>query len=140
GRHGGCVRRRATALRARARRVAAEGLPHLASRRQRELRRSRRADRGHAPHPARGEALGFGRAVPARAQLLHAAAGPRGAAARDLYRLADASHARRHYGGGGGCLFPPPCPPCAALCLTPPVAPGGPPGAALSPPAPRAGA
>ena len=35
---------------------------------------------------------------PARAQLLHAAAGPRGAAACDLYRLADASHARRHHG------------------------------------------
>ena len=32
-------------------------------------------------------------AVPARAELLHAAARPRGAAARDLYRLADAPDA-----------------------------------------------
>ena len=33
--------------------------------------------------------------LPARAELLHAAAGPGGAAARDLYRLADAPDARR---------------------------------------------
>ena len=37
-------------------------------------------------------------AVPACAQLLHAVAGPRGAAARDLYRLADAPHAGRDHG------------------------------------------
>ena len=62
------------------------------------LRRPGRADRGHAPHPRRGEALGVGEPLPARAQLLHAAAGTRGAAARHLYRLADAPHPRRHHG------------------------------------------
>ena len=39
--------------------------------------------------------VGQRRAVPPRAQLLHAAAGARGAAARDLHRLAAARHARR---------------------------------------------
>ena len=62
------------------------------------LRRPRRADRRDAPHPGRGEALDRRAAVPARAQLLHAAARPRGAAARRLYRLAaaqDEGRARR---------------------------------------------
>ena len=54
------------------------------------LRRAGRADRGDAPHPGRGEALDLREPVPARAELLHAAAGPGGAAARDLYRLAAA--------------------------------------------------
>ena len=36
--------------------------------------------------------------LPAGAELLHPAAGPRGAAARDLYRLADASHEGRPAG------------------------------------------
>ena len=85
-------------MEATARCLAARGVPNLAARRGAEFRRSRRADRGHASHPGRGEALDLGAALPARAQLLHAAAGPRGAAARDLYRLADASHARRHHG------------------------------------------
>ena len=62
------------------------------------FRRSGRPDRGDAPHPGRGEALDLREPFPARAQLLHAAAGSRGAAARDLYRLADAPHARRHHG------------------------------------------
>ena len=47
-------------------------------------------DRADAPDPGRGEALDRRGAVPARAQLLHAAARPRGAAARDLHRLAAA--------------------------------------------------
>ena len=61
-----------------------------------ELRRSRRADRRHASHPGRGEALGLRGPLPARAQLLHVAARPRGAAARNLHRLASASHLGRH--------------------------------------------
>ena len=75
-----------------------EAFQRLAARRVPELRRAGRPDRGHAPHPGRGEALDFGSAISARAQLLHAAAGARGAAARDLYRLADAPHAGRHHG------------------------------------------
>ena len=59
------------------------------------LRRAGRADRGDAPHPRRGEALARRRALPACAQLLHAAARAGGAAARDLHRLAAARHARR---------------------------------------------
>ena len=39
------------------------------------------------------------RAISARAQLLHAAAGSRGTAARDLHRLAHAQDARRPAGG-----------------------------------------
>ena len=46
------------------------------------LRRPGGPDRGHAPHPGRGEALDRREPVPARAELLHAAARPRGAAAR----------------------------------------------------------
>ena len=42
--------------------------------------------------------MDLGEPFPARAQLLHAAARAGGAAARDLYRLADAPHARRHHG------------------------------------------
>ena len=64
-----------------------------------QLRRPRRADRAHAPRAGRAPALDLREALPARAQLLHAAARPRGAAARDLHRLADAPHARRHRGG-----------------------------------------
>ena len=85
-------------IRAATRRVAARGVPGLASRCDAELRRPRRPDRGDAPHSGRGEALDFGEPFLARAQLLHAAARARGAAARDLYRLADAPHPRRHHG------------------------------------------
>ena len=53
-----------------------------------ELRRPGRADRGDAPHPGRREALGRRPALPAGAELLHAAAGARGAPAHDLSRLA----------------------------------------------------
>ena len=56
-----------------------------------ELRRARRADRGDAPDRGRGEALGRRPAVPARAQLLHAAAGAGSAPAGDLPRLAAAT-------------------------------------------------
>ena len=72
--------------------VDARGASRLAARRGAELRRSRRPDRGDAPHPGRGEEVGVGGAVSPRAQLLHAAARPGGAAACDLYRLADAPH------------------------------------------------
>ena len=54
------------------------------------LRRSGGPDCGHASHPRRGETLAWRRPVPACAQFLHASAGPRGAAACNLYRLADA--------------------------------------------------
>ena len=60
-----------------------------------QLRRAGRADRGDAPHPGRGEALDRRGPVPARAELLHAAAGTGSAAARGVHRLAAASHARR---------------------------------------------
>ena len=61
-----------------------------------QLRRAGRADRDHAPGAGRAAALDLGAALPARAQLLHGAARPRGAAARDLHRLADAPHLGRH--------------------------------------------
>ena len=67
----------------------------LGARRGAELRRAGRADRGDAPHRGRREALGRRPAVPARAQLLHAAAGARGASAGDLSRLAAARGPRR---------------------------------------------
>ena len=72
------------------------------ARRRALLRRAGGADRRDAPHPRRREALGEPAALPPRAQLLHAAAGTRGAAARHLPRLAAARH-----GGGlvAGTLF-----------------------------------
>ena len=60
---------------------------------------SRRADRRDAPHPGRRKTVDLREPVSACAELLHAAAGPGGAAARDLYRLADAPHAGRPSGG-----------------------------------------
>ena len=80
--------------------IPERSISRLAEGREPELRRSRRPDRGHASHPGRGEALDLGEPFPARAQLLHVVAWPRGAAARYLYRLADAPHARRHHGRG----------------------------------------
>ena len=65
-----------------------------------QLRRAGRADRDHASRPGRGATLDFGEAVPARAQLLHAASRARGPAARDLHRLADAPNLGRHRRGG----------------------------------------
>ena len=60
-----------------------------------QLRRAGRADRGDAPHSGRGEALDRRTAIPACAELLHAAAGTGSAAAHGVHRLAAASHARR---------------------------------------------
>jgi hypothetical protein len=59
------------------------------------LRRAGGADRADAQGAGRGAALDRRGALPARAELLHAAARTRGAAARGLYRLADAPDARR---------------------------------------------
>ena len=75
-----------------------EAVPRLDARRAAQFRRARGADRGDASHPGRGEELDFRKPFPARAELLHAAAGPGSAATRDLYRLAAASHRRRHHG------------------------------------------
>ena len=88
----------AGASRCRSRHQLRRSLSGLAAGRRAELRRPGRADRGDAPHPGRGEELDLREPVPACAELLHAAAGPGGAAARDLYRLADAPDRRRHHG------------------------------------------
>src|SRR6187399_462943 len=50
------------------------------------------ADRGHAPGTGGEAPLDFRGALPARAQLLHVVTGARGAATRDLHRLAAPSH------------------------------------------------
>ena len=85
---------------ARPRHPVRRGAPRLGPDRRAELRRPGRADRGHAPHPGRGEALDRRAALPACAQLLHAAARARGAAADGLHRLAAAQDqgrpGRRH--------------------------------------------
>ena len=73
---------------ARRRADARRGVPLLAEARLRELRRTRGPDRDHASRSRRPEALDLRAALPARAQLLHGAAGSGGAAARDLHRLA----------------------------------------------------
>ena len=57
------------------------------------------ADRADARGRRRREALGLRAALPARAQLLHAATGSGGDAACHLYRLAAARLARWHRGG-----------------------------------------
>ena len=59
------------------------------------LRRPGRPDRGHAAQARRREALDRSAPVPARPELLHAAARPRGPAARDLHRLAAQRRPRR---------------------------------------------
>ena len=68
----------------------------LAQARLHQLRRAGRADRDHARRAGGAPALDQRAPLPARAQLLHAAARPRGAAARHLHRLADAPHLGRH--------------------------------------------
>ena len=83
----------------RRRRPFREALARLAEDRARQFRRAGRADRPHAPRARGGEALDRREAVPACAELLHAAARPRGAAARDLCRLAAARRARRNRRG-----------------------------------------
>ena len=64
-----------------------------------QLRRAGGPDRDHASRARRRAALDLGAALPARAQLLHGAARTRGAAARDLHRLAHAPHLGRHRRG-----------------------------------------
>ena len=72
------------------------GLRLLAQARLHQLRRPRRADRHHAPGTGGETPLDLRAPLPARAQLLHGAARPGGAAARHLHRLADAPHLGRH--------------------------------------------
>jgi chromate transporter len=72
------------------------GLRLLAEARLHQLRRPRRADRHHAPGAGGEAALDFRAAFPARPQLLHGAARPRGDPARHLHRLAAAPHLGRH--------------------------------------------
>ena len=57
------------------------------------------ADRPHAPRAGRGAPVARRARVLVRAELLHAASGPRGHAACDLFRLASARHAGRPRGG-----------------------------------------
>ena len=59
------------------------------------LRRPGRSDRGHATHPGRRETLDRSAPVPARPQLLHAAARTRSPTARHLHRLATERPPRR---------------------------------------------
>ena len=61
-----------------------------------QLWRPRRADCHHAHRTGRAPPLDQRAALPARAELLHAAARPRGAATGHLHRLAAASHVGRH--------------------------------------------
>src|SRR4051794_33852937 len=68
-------------------RAAPRGHPSLVRDLAADVRRPGRADRGHATGTGRGEALDRPASLPARAELLHAAARPRGAAARDLRGL-----------------------------------------------------
>ena len=84
----------------RPRRSLRRGDEGLGARRRAVVRRPGRPDRGDASHHRRGEEVDRRAPVPAGAELLHPAARPRGAAARDLYRLADAQDqgraGRRH--------------------------------------------
>ena len=70
-------------------------VPAVAQDRMHQLRRSGRADRHDAPHGRRREEMARRAALPACAELLHAAAGAGGAKARDLHRLGAARRARR---------------------------------------------
>ena len=92
----GCERQREIAPRPPTTR---RGVPLLAAARLHQLRRPRGPDRDHASRARRRAALDLRVAVPARAQLLHGAAGPGGAAARHLHRLAHAPHVGRHRRG-----------------------------------------
>ena len=83
------------ARRARSRRLR-RGLALLAEARLHQLRRAGRADRHHAQRTGRTPPLDQREAFPACAELLHAAARARGAAAGHLHRLADAPHLGRH--------------------------------------------
>ncbi len=81
---------------ARAHRQLRRGPALLARARRHQLRRPGRADRDHAHRAGRAPPLDQRTALPARAELLHAAARAAGAAARDLPRRADAPHLGRH--------------------------------------------
>ena len=81
-----------------AQRFLRRGAEVLAQARLHQLRRAGRPDRDHASRAGRAEALDLRAALPACAELLHAAARTRGAAARHLHRLADAPHLGRHRG------------------------------------------
>ena len=87
-------RERSRGGRARARRVVPRGGRLLDQARVRQLRRSRGSDRADARGARRAPAVDHGGAVPARAELLHVAAGTRGTAAGDLRRVAAAQGAR----------------------------------------------
>ena len=76
-------------------RAVRRGHESVGPRRRALLRRSGGPDRGDASHHRRGEAVDRREPLPAGPQLLHLAARPRGAAARHLYRLADAQDQRR---------------------------------------------
>src|SRR5207248_1412739 len=77
------------------RRLVRCGAARLAAGRGDVVRRAGGANCRHAPHHRRRKEMGRREPVPACAELLHAVAGARGAAAGDVYRLADASLARR---------------------------------------------
>ena len=82
---------------ARARRHSiSRGILDLGTRCRAQLRWASWPDRGDASHSGRRKALDRRNAIPARAELLHAAAGTGGARARHLHRLAVASGAGRH--------------------------------------------
>ncbi|MNS68042.1 hypothetical protein D3C72_1013080 [compost metagenome] len=84
-------------------RQPAQRLLVLAQAGLRQLWRPRRANRHDACGTGGKAALDFRAAFPARAQLLHAAAGTGSDPAGHLHRLADAPHARRP--GGGPAVF-----------------------------------
>src|SRR5438067_8761928 len=71
------------------------GVRFLGEARLHQLRRTRGADRDHAPRDGGGEKVDRRAALPPRAQLLHAAPRPGGAEARHLCGLAAARRARR---------------------------------------------
>ena len=75
------------------------GLPVLAEARLHQLRRAGGPDRHHAPGAGGAAALDLRAPLPARPELLHVAARPRGPAARHLHRLVVTSDLGRHRGG-----------------------------------------
>ena len=73
------------------------GRPHVVPGLAADVRRAGRADRGDAARARRRPALAVAAPLPARAELLHAAARPGGPAARRLHRVAAQRHARRDH-------------------------------------------
>ena len=71
------------------------GGAHVGLRSAQQLRRSCRSDRRDASRDRGAAQVDRREPIPPRAQLLHAAAWPGGAAAGHVHRLADARHARR---------------------------------------------